>query len=893
MLKKNKDAQALLFLWIITLVSCVIVYFKFIFGNEFFVFKDVGSDTFQQYLMHYNSIVNSMRDGNLSSWDFTNGFGTSLYALNFFHPLLFLVYLAGAVLGPMRLPHLMVFLQIGQIFLAVTVLFFFLKQFSFSRKARVIASYIYGFCGYMIIWGQHYQFGIFVILLPLLLLLLERALKKRTFSLSLAFAVALTVICSVYMSYMTLLTVGIYLVLRIASFDMSFKERISLFLKSAYSILLGLGMSAIVFIPSALYLLSTSSRLNYSESLIGRFLENLVPYSNAYYQTLFYRLFSSNLEGIYENYTGYLNYYEAPVVFLTGLFVILILQYIFTIHKQERPKRVKVIQYIALFVAAFLILVPAGSLIYNAFAYAFSRHTFIFMPFACMVIALTLDQIFTKKLFSYPALQLSFVLFLLISLTSPGTVQASPMVILCLGVAMLGILALIYSKMVRGVLQLVLTAILLVLVMTSSIYDSYNSTNNRDTLKKDDAVYFDRLYGNDITSAIAYLNSIDNSFYRVENTDAGVTRCMDSLAQNYFGVSTYNSTLNKNSVEFIETLWPNLLQLTPTHYNYDFAVYDAELASLLNIKYLISTNPELDAPGFSSLEQFGNLFVYQNTKTNSIGKFYTKVAPISEMLADTSLLDIDRLVTEVLLLDDSDFTNSPYDKVSLGDYSLTKSDYQLENHSFSDEDYFTLDIDRSKLDNHERIYLDLDITAEQDAVIEVRLGVSSVRHLEVYAGESVNVRMRLPSSSDSIRIAKTNVPISGEVKNISFYYPTHEIANEENGTTNFDKPIKDNLVTGTANLEADGLLMLGIPYENGWHTYVDDVEVPMLRGDYGFITLDMTSGEHAIRLEYHPDGLRLGTIISAIAVAIFVAMWLLRKRGVILNKKKDPSLRSG
>ena len=881
MIKRNKDLQALIILWAITLFSCVIVYFNFIFGNEFFVFKDVGSDTFQQYLMHYNSIINAMRDGNLSSWDFTNGLGTSLYDLNFFHPLLFLIYLAGAALGPMRLPHLMVFLEIGQIFLAVTVLFFFLKEFSISRKARVIASYIYGFNAFLIVWGQHYQFGIFVILLPLLLLLLERALKKRRFSLTLSLAVAITVVCSVYMSYMTLLTVGLYLVLRILSFEMSLKERIAIFLKSCYSILLGLGMSAIVFVPASLYLLSTSARLTYSDSLLERFLNHLVPYSNAYYQTLFYRFFSSNLQGIYENYTGYQNYYEAPVMFLTGLFIILLLQYIFTIHKQTHSKQIKALQYATLLIAAFLLLIPSGSLIYNAFAASFSRHTFIFMPFACLLIAVTLDQIFTRKLFSYLGLGIALILFGTLFITTKGSAQASPLIILCLGIAMMVVVILIYNKKVR-LPQLFLSVLLLVLVMTNGIYDSYNSTNNRDTLKKDDGTYFDRLYGSDITSAINYLHSIDNSFYRMENTDAGVTNSLDSLAQNYFGISTYNSTINNHIVDFIEILWPNLLQLTPAHYNYSMATHDAELASLLNIKYLISQNPNLDVDGFVFLEQFGHLYIFQNTNTNSIGKFFTKVVSAEQMSDADDLLDIDGLIGDTLVLDDADFANSSYEKVSLADYSLTKSDYHLENSTFTEVDTFDIDIDRSKLDEYERVYLDCDITLEQDTIIEVWLGDTSVRYLDVLAGESTNLRMRLPGNSEYIRIRKTNNNISGTVENISFYYPTVDVVHAENSITNFDKPLKDNTVTGTANLQTDGLLMLSIPHENGWHAYVDGMEVPILRGNYAFITLDMTAGEHDIRLEYRPVGLHFGTIVSICAATIFIAFWLFR---MYQNKK--------
>ena len=40
----------------------------------------------------------------------------------------------------------------------------------------------------------------------------------------------------------------------------------------------------------------------------------------------------------------------------------------------------------------------------------------------------------------------------------------------------------------------------------------------------------------------------------------------------------------------------------------------------------------------------------------------------------------------------------------------------------------------------------------------------------------------------------------------------------------FDSCRRDSLVTGTAEVSSDGVLMLAIPYENGWHAYVDGKE---------------------------------------------------------------------
>ena len=46
------------------------------------IFNDIGSDTWQQYIMNYTSIVNHLRDGSFSLWDFNNGLGINQFNFN-------------------------------------------------------------------------------------------------------------------------------------------------------------------------------------------------------------------------------------------------------------------------------------------------------------------------------------------------------------------------------------------------------------------------------------------------------------------------------------------------------------------------------------------------------------------------------------------------------------------------------------------------------------------------------------------------------------------------------------------------------------------------------------------------------------------------------------------
>ena len=58
--------------------------------------------------------------------------------------------------------------------------------------------------------------------------------------------------------------------------------------------------------------------------------------------------------------------------------------------------------------------------------------------------------------------------------------------------------------------------------------------------------YYRELYSQDVQDTLAYLKETDPEFYRVEKDYSAGTISMDSLAQNYRGISTYNSVMNGN-----------------------------------------------------------------------------------------------------------------------------------------------------------------------------------------------------------------------------------------------------------------------------------------------------------------------------------------------------------
>lgn len=62
-MKLNKESQTRLLLLAALFVSCLFIFRSYLFGDSVLVFDDVGGDTWQQYTMHYASIVNHLRAG--------------------------------------------------------------------------------------------------------------------------------------------------------------------------------------------------------------------------------------------------------------------------------------------------------------------------------------------------------------------------------------------------------------------------------------------------------------------------------------------------------------------------------------------------------------------------------------------------------------------------------------------------------------------------------------------------------------------------------------------------------------------------------------------------------------------------------------------------------------
>lgn len=811
---QSPDVRALCFLFLLLSASCSFIFRDYLYGNDLMIFNDIGSDTWQQYIMNYTSIVNHLRDGSFSLWDFNNGLGINQFNFNLFDPFLMLLYGVGVVLGPAHMLLYINVIQILKIMVAAFAFYWFLSQFSFSVPSKMITSYAYALNGFLLVWGQHYQFGTVVIYFPLMLLFCEKFIQKKKGKALFPVMVFLCGIYSVYFTYMCLAATGLYLLFRILMLDgLTWKERIQRFLLGCAEMIMGVGMSLVVFLPMAEVLLDVSSRLESDGTGLLDFLRQcFTPYSRKFYLSMLKRMFSSNLQNGYGLAKGpqqyVMNYYEDPVLFCSTLAVFLNVQFLAVLRKADMTKRAKRVLY---GVAALILVgtaLPVGGTVFNYFTLPTQRYTFVLMTVFLLLMAWMWD--YMRK-----GGKLNLVLILAVTalmgwaywcgyeqagfqeyrtniliLTGTGILTAVCLTLLCF----------LKDTQIRNVILGVMGVVLVVNVVS----EGGTNYQNRVTMKKTDVPaevmvqetqhyeemrtsddkeikyraeiekpqdFFREMYRVDLADCLNYLKENDPTFYRVEKDYISGTVSMDSSGQGYRGISTYNSVMNGNVKEFVETCYPELFFADHNHYTFWNNVDDNWLAAFLGVKYILSGNGEPDETKYKLLDQVGSLYIHENVLDAQTAHFYTQ---------DISEESLKELCTE---------------------------------------------------ENREELL-----------------------------GEAIALE-------DGTEI--------GDASEIQTLKSEEQETAEQNSSVTLDAPQKDSVVTGSVHAEADGYALFMIPYEKGWSLTIDGEKAELLRGDIGFLACEVPEGDHTILLTFEAPGLKAGTIGSVLFWILFAQSRLL------------------
>lgn len=612
--------------------TAIYVFYQFLFERQIFVFSDVGSDTKNVYYPFFVSIARKIEQGDFSLWDFSYGTGVNILTRQADVGSIF-TYLTCA-LGRRGIKYALVWVHVFKIFISGYLCYFYLNSFKFTTISKVMVSYIYAFNGFMILWGQHYFLGTASICIILMLWSIELSFKSPKGYICLALSTFMVMCTSYYFAYMILLFSAVYVLFRLC-YIYSFKE-VKKVIKSGGGLLcavfVGACLSAFIFLPSVYIVVSTSARLGADTSILDRIREFASSsYDQTTIQSIISRVFSNNLMGT-EDFAGPLNYYELPQWFFSSftLFVGIVFVLELILEKSENIKR-KVIKILGIVLVLFTAFHPFVSFVFNGFVTLFFRYTYLFMPVLGLCYASVFDKLFYNKLICA-----KFEIFIAgaISLWAMSNniynINTSSRNAEFLGCSYLLMTAMfiMLSILVQGEKRESIKRIVCImgsglLIVTNVSMESFVTNNARTATSEIDSKIYATSGNDSVQAALSELQEGDHTFYRIEKTFQDTAYLNDSLLQGYYGVSTYNSVINKNLIEFKNQICPEF-QVTESEGYYDFQqiVENVDVVSLLGVKYILSLDYMDNVPEYEYLKTVENVHIYQNTATDGVAKFF-------------------------------------------------------------------------------------------------------------------------------------------------------------------------------------------------------------------------------------------------------------------------------
>jgi uncharacterized membrane protein YfhO len=92
-------------------------------------------------------------------------------------------------------------------------------------------------------------------------------------------------------------------------------------------------------------------------------------------------------------------------------------------------------------------------------------------------------------------------------------------------------------------------------------------------------------------------------------------------------------------------------------------------------------------------------------------------------------------------------------------------------------------------------------------------------------------------------------------------------------------------IRGVVEAESDGLMVMPILFDKGWHAKVDGQEVKTQAVNDCLLSFELLKGSHKIQLWFFPEKLFIGIMITLSSALILILLFL-KKSGIMLSTIK-------
>lgn len=895
---RKKQNQEYAFLTIIMALGSLIIFYRYLFcGDLFLYFGDANDDTFQSYLPLYQMVTTKLQNFDLTLMNFNWGAGTNILSAqaNLINPFVLPLYIGGMYFGGEWIASALVWYQIIQIFCSGYAVLFFLNRFELEPIARVIASAAFAFSAYSIGGiGQHYFFASFPFFMALFLGEIEQALHNEKKLPILSLITALLCICSIYVAYMVLLSASVYTLMRcIFSEKIEIHEKIGCMANILIAVIIGILLSAVIFIPVTYLFVFGSTRIGAKADWISWFQINDVKAI----KSTFLRFFSDVMEGSVNRWKGYDTAFNVPHLYMSGLLIACIPQHIAGLKKASSKTRIGI--FIAYGIFFYSLLFPFVGVTYNFFVAYTGRYIFTFLPLAAFLVAKVISEAIRNDSFSYLAAGISVLLSIVAFLASEKS--SANNIVLTVSASAAPIIAVLWIhclarknpiqhpvgwKIIR-VSSITVVALAVVVEGWGSLY------YQRGIVTKST---YHTIYTDEIEAMFQSLQEeTQDDFYRMEYAYNGWTSFPtfgNAMTAGYYGISAYNSVLSGKYQEYHRYFGNPYDAPSDTSVAYAYGQLglplDKTMADIWGIRYLISTYPGSGAwkqTGPFESQVANQFWVLENRDIDSMGIIYYSWYP-EYLLDDMTALQRQSALSQAVSLN-MPAINVPTAVLSSGsEIEIDNKEIRLENAESCIEIPIYNDVDLNQMEET-RYWLAFQVQAEMETTLTISVDTG-------YGFEPFNWQ----NGTWDIQPVDSNkeyvLPISNEVIGVQFHQSGDNeltiknikmiFCNEKNySTTSVHSSLLEDSsqIFSSVSMDRNGIFVMPICADCGWTVYVDGVQKDLLVADKCFMAVELSAGDHEVIFKYRTPFLDLGILITAVGGVAFIIMCI-----VVCKKNK-------
>lgn len=819
--------------FIMAFIIPIIIFIALYFVRDIFPFGSncyLRSDMYHQYAPFFSELWNKIRNGESLTYSWNIGMGTnftSLYAYYLASPANWLI-----VLFPQKymieIMNALIIIKLSAASLTFT--WYISKHFHNKSCAISIFGTFYALSGFVAAYSWNIMWLDCVVLLPLIMLGLERLVNENKCFLY-CISLGLCIFTNYYIAIMVCLAVILYFIVLIIAYDKNRHPRI--YFKKfihwcVYSLLAG-GLAACLLLPELYtFSLSASSEISFPKTLTVYF---------SFLEMLTRQLINIPVHLGLEHY---------PNIYC-GVFVFLLIPLYVINKKINSRERIGKLCILLVFLLAFNINI--FNFIWHGFHYPNSlpcRQSFIYIFF---VLTMSYEAFYyikdtsNKQISAAIWIAIAFLVLIEQLFTTNDTYSYK-------AVYLSGAFILIYALLIQlhrrtnFKIPVILFAAFAVSIVecTINMEETGLGTTNRTAYLLD---------YNAVKSVTNTIYGQDDSFYRMDKI-TGARSKNDGAWHNYPSISTFSSTSNGEMSEFLGLLG---LEHSTNAYGYDGSTMVTN--SLFSVKYLISNQHLAESRLLKYITGDDGEFIYKNNYT----------LPIGYMVPST----IENEWTPNSMYDGIENQNS-FIKAATGVSNVftltyefrTETDVTIEpvknGHMYLYVSNSNVDTLGVKINGNVNNYTGL---KNGNHIIDIGY-VTTTDYIEAYADNSMGLSVY--TLEEERFIEAYNILNSGGF----------------NVTSHSDTQFK-----GTVTAVSDGTMMFSIPYDGGWSVYVDGKKVNTFAIKKSLLGISLSAGQHTIALKYMPVNLINGCIITLLCIIILIAVYLFNRYR--LNGRIDTS----